>query len=189
MGGLGLGSICSLNLALLTKWLCHLKNEPNSLWVKIIRGLHNLNGEQSSTNLKSWWSGVWISIVKCKAFLDRINIPFDEVMKPGEPGQGRVSPFFVNAEFCVALLRERIVRADFPVCDGRFPWLKTIPLKVLGFIWWAKQNKIASSRALRNRGVVLDSSLCGVCRESEEIGDHLLVSCPLAKDIFHSIFN
>ncbi|XP_052621777.1 inner membrane protein PPF-1, chloroplastic [Lactuca sativa] len=70
-------------------------------------------------------------------------------MKPGIPGQGWVSPFVVNAEFCVALLRDRIERADFPVCDGRFPWLKMIPLKVLGFVWRAKQNKIASSEALQ----------------------------------------
>lgn len=71
------------------------------------------------------------NIVKCKAILDRINIPFDEVMKPGTPGKGWISPFVVNAEFCVALLRDRIERADFPVCDGSFPWLKMIPLKVL----------------------------------------------------------
>nr|KAJ0200170.1 hypothetical protein LSAT_V11C600304690 [Lactuca sativa] len=184
VGGLGLGSIHSLNLALLTKWLWHLKNEPNSLWVKIIRGLHNLNEEQFCTNLKSRWSGVWRSIVKCKAILNRINIPFEEVMKPGESSLGWVSPFVVDEEFCVALLHERIERATFPVCDGFFRWLKMIPLKVLGFIWRAKKNKIASAGALRNRGIEMTSTLCGVCQET---GDHILVSCSLAKGILHSI--
>ncbi|CAI9267319.1 unnamed protein product [Lactuca saligna] len=82
-----------------------------------------------------------------------------------------------------------IERADFLVCHGRFPWIKMIPLKVLRFVWHAKQNKIATAEALRNRGIVMDSSLCGVCRESEETGDHLLVSCTIAKDTLNSIFN
>ncbi|XP_023732432.1 uncharacterized protein LOC111880257 [Lactuca sativa] len=110
-------------------------------------------------------------------------------MKPGTPGQGWISPFVVNAEFCVALLRDRIERADFPVCDGSFPWLKMLPLKVLGFVWRAKQNKIASSDALQKRGILLESSLCGACREAEETGDHLLVACPLVKVIYPSIYN
>lgn len=152
LGGLGLGSIRALHLALLTKWLWKLKNEPNSLWVKIIMGLHNMSAVQNSNQIKGRWTGVWRNIVKRKIALEKINIPLEEILHSGDPQAGQVSPYAVDGEFSVAGLRERIERANFPVCDGYFPWLKIVPLKVSGFVWRAKQNKIPSAGALRNRG-------------------------------------
>ncbi|CAI9279290.1 unnamed protein product [Lactuca saligna] len=108
-------------------------------------------------------------------------------MQLGESGTSWTSPFVVDGEFCVATLRDRIERASFPVCDGVFPWLKTIPLKVLGFVWRAKQNRIPSAEALKNR-VALPSTLCSACSEVDESGDHILVSCSIAKEVFQSIF-
>ena len=67
-------------------------------------------------------------------------------------------------------------------------WLNTIPLKVLGFVWRAKQNRIPSAEALKNRGVTMPSTMCSACREAEESGDHILVSCSLAKGVIQSIF-
>lgn len=114
---------------MLTKWLWRLKCEPNSFWAQVIRGLHNLHGDHAQIQPKSRWTVVWKNILKSKDALDRINIPFEEVMQPGESRVRWVSPFVLDGEFCVVALRDRTERATFPVFDGVFPWLKTIPLK------------------------------------------------------------
>ena len=131
---------------------------------------------------------MWKNIVKSKTALARLNIPPEEVMQLGESGNSWTSTFVVDGDFCVVALRDRIERASFPVCDGVFPWLKTIPLKILGFVWWAKQNRIPSAEALKDIEVAMPSTLCSACNEADESGDHILVSCSIAKEVFQSIF-
>lgn len=74
VGGLGIRSIRSLNLVLLTKWMWRLKNEPNSLWVLIINGLHKMVGENNQFCSKYLWSSEWKNIVKNRKMLEKINI-------------------------------------------------------------------------------------------------------------------
>ncbi|CAI9299325.1 unnamed protein product [Lactuca saligna] len=110
-------------------------------------------------------------------------------MRYEEVGGIWVSSFVTDRQFCVAALRCRIERAYFPVCDVNFPWLKMIPLKVLGFIWRAKQSRIPSAAALKNRGVAMESDICSVCNTTEETGDHILVICTLARNVLRLIFH
>lgn len=170
VGGLGIRSIRSLNLALLTKWMWRLKNEPNSLWVLIINGLHKSEGEHNRfcTKKNNPWRGIWKNIVKSRKMLEKINIHFEDVMRQGETNDTWVSSFVRGEQFCVAALHDRIERASFLVCDGNFPWLKLVPLKVLGFVWRVKQNRIPSAGALKNKGVAMVSTICGVCKVTEE---------------------
>nr|KAJ0217922.1 hypothetical protein LSAT_V11C300121640 [Lactuca sativa] len=42
-GGLGVGSLRALNIALLVKWIWRLIDDKNSVWKEIITGLHNLH--------------------------------------------------------------------------------------------------------------------------------------------------
>lgn len=39
-GGLGVGSLTSINIVLLFKWIWHLKTESTALWKQIITGIH-----------------------------------------------------------------------------------------------------------------------------------------------------
>ncbi|XP_023761644.1 uncharacterized protein LOC111910085 [Lactuca sativa] len=110
-------------------------------------------------------------------------------MRHEEAGGTWVSSFVNDGKLCVAALRDRIERAYFPVCDGNFSWLKMIPLKVLGFIWRAKKSRIPSAAALNNRGVALESTVCGVCNTTEETGDHILVTCSLARNVLRMILH
>lgn len=41
-GGLGVGTICTLNTSLLVKWWWRLKTKQYSLQVNVIKGIHNL---------------------------------------------------------------------------------------------------------------------------------------------------
>lgn len=45
LGGLGVGSIRALTVALIVKWWWRLKYEPSSLWARVITGLHNLKNK------------------------------------------------------------------------------------------------------------------------------------------------
>lgn len=74
VGGLGLGSIKALNLALLAKWKWRIFNERDSLWVKFINGMHSLGLIQPSRMSSRYLSGVWRNIDKCKNSLGKLNI-------------------------------------------------------------------------------------------------------------------
>nr|KAJ0203637.1 hypothetical protein LSAT_V11C500259620 [Lactuca sativa] len=48
VGGIGLGSIKSLNISLLAKWIWRLKTDSSALWANVIRFIHKLDGEHWS---------------------------------------------------------------------------------------------------------------------------------------------
>jgi hypothetical protein len=74
----------------------------------------------------------------------------------------------------------------------RFPW-KGIwgvkaPRRVSFFVWTAAWGKILICDNLMRRGYVL-TGLCCMCRRDWEKGDHLLIHCALARDLWCSILN
>lgn len=54
-------------------------------------------------------------------------------------------------------------------------WCKEIPIKVLGFVWKAIQDKIPSAKALSSHGMSVLSTTCGRCGDLEDV-DHILIS-------------
>ncbi|XP_022007306.1 uncharacterized protein LOC110906491 [Helianthus annuus] len=51
-GGLSIGNIRDLNLALLVKWWWRLKMEPENLWVKVIKSIHVSQRKEESIPIK-----------------------------------------------------------------------------------------------------------------------------------------
>ena len=77
-GGLGVGSLYSLNRALLMKWLWRYKNERSSLWRCVVCGIHNGCRKQVDNLAKKTMPGVWFRIIKVIPELYVIGIdPFD----------------------------------------------------------------------------------------------------------------
>ena len=64
VGGIGLGSIKALNISLLAKWMWRLKYDDSSMWSKVIRCIHNLNGRHWSVFANRSNIGVWKNITK-----------------------------------------------------------------------------------------------------------------------------
>nr|GEW16323.1 RNA-directed DNA polymerase, eukaryota [Tanacetum cinerariifolium] len=62
--GLGIGSFYSLNHALIQKWRWHFFNDPQSLWVLLIKAIHDENGDASSFYNHVRDQGVWGRIVR-----------------------------------------------------------------------------------------------------------------------------
>ncbi|CAI9301072.1 unnamed protein product [Lactuca saligna] len=44
-GGLGMGTIKSLNISLMVKWWRRLRTEASTIWTAVIKGIHNLNSK------------------------------------------------------------------------------------------------------------------------------------------------
>ena len=62
-GGLGVGSLFSLNRAMLFKWLWRFFHNPNALWVSVIRALHGHSGRLRDLSMVGAHSGPWKGII------------------------------------------------------------------------------------------------------------------------------
>ncbi|XP_071688093.1 uncharacterized mitochondrial protein AtMg00310-like [Rutidosis leptorrhynchoides] len=60
-GGLGIGSLNSFNLSLLLKWRWRLVNNPNALWVRVIKEIHG--PESGFAGPGCYTKGLWYDIV------------------------------------------------------------------------------------------------------------------------------
>nr|GEW75034.1 RNA-directed DNA polymerase, eukaryota, reverse transcriptase zinc-binding domain protein [Tanacetum cinerariifolium] len=57
-GGLGVSNFYALNRALLFKWVWRYLSHDNSLWSRVISGIHGLNGQVLSAAFNSTWSSI-----------------------------------------------------------------------------------------------------------------------------------
>ncbi|GJZ73510.1 cytochrome P450 [Tanacetum coccineum] len=79
--GLSIGSLRVSNLAMLAKWWWRFLNEKESLWCKVIRSLHGLDGGLIDNSTSSLISGCWFNIVKLKDDLCDIGINLTSLFK------------------------------------------------------------------------------------------------------------
>lgn len=80
-GGLGIGSIRSLNIALLIKWWWRLNKEPKSLWARVISGIHNLRNKPMAYLHKKKIAGVWGNIANIKNDIEELGIGYNNIFK------------------------------------------------------------------------------------------------------------
>ncbi|GKD23921.1 hypothetical protein Tco_1225624 [Tanacetum coccineum] len=62
-GGLGVLSLYALNRALLFKWVWRFRTQTNSIWTKVIKGIHGVDGNMNK-NVKDKHPSIWLDIVK-----------------------------------------------------------------------------------------------------------------------------
>ncbi|GKA14061.1 RNA-directed DNA polymerase, eukaryota, reverse transcriptase zinc-binding domain protein [Tanacetum coccineum] len=84
-GGLGIGSLYSLNHALIQKWRWRFFNNPQALWVLLIKAIHGEHGDGSSFYNHVRDQGVWGRIVRS------INSMHEKGLVPHSFLQRRVS--------------------------------------------------------------------------------------------------
>lgn len=125
VGGVGLGSLRNLNLALLAKWWWKFKTSPQALWVRIIKGIHNHTNRPWYCFSKRKASGVWSSIDRVKNGLWKLNMGVKDILYSNDGGTTWRSEFVVDGNFSVAKLRSRLDRASHPISDGDFWWLNS----------------------------------------------------------------
>ncbi|KAL4591704.1 hypothetical protein LXL04_004675 [Taraxacum kok-saghyz] len=67
-------------------------------------------------------------------------------------------------------------------------WIHLVPIKVNCFVWRTCLDRIPTSTALALRGVHMTSTDCASCSSGLDDVDHILVDCPIAKDLLIWIF-
>lgn len=79
-GGLGVGSIKSLNISLIVKWLWRLHSDPQALWAKAIHAMHNLQFKPDHHYVSKLLPGTWKNIVGVCNDLRKKDIPIENVL-------------------------------------------------------------------------------------------------------------
>nr|GEU37770.1 RNA-directed DNA polymerase, eukaryota, reverse transcriptase zinc-binding domain protein [Tanacetum cinerariifolium] len=71
MGGLGIGSIFALNVALLFKWVWRFRTCSNGLWVNVIKEIHGIDGcirsSMAGKSTHNPWNFIVQSVSKLQA--------------------------------------------------------------------------------------------------------------------------
>ncbi|GJV63047.1 RNA-directed DNA polymerase, eukaryota, reverse transcriptase zinc-binding domain protein, partial [Tanacetum coccineum] len=62
-GGLGVSSLYALNRALLFKWVWRFHTQQSSLWTKVIKGIHGVDGKLGK-HVKNHHPSIWLDIVR-----------------------------------------------------------------------------------------------------------------------------
>lgn len=78
-GGLGVGCLNSLNIALLSKWWWRLKSEKYSFWGSCIKAIHGLKGVDGESLAKRGIPGIWLTISQVKETLLDWNVSLDSL--------------------------------------------------------------------------------------------------------------
>ncbi|KAJ0507530.1 hypothetical protein HanIR_Chr11g0507201 [Helianthus annuus] len=63
-GGLGIGSLASMNKAMMVKWIVKFRNESTHLWSRVITAIHRRNRNYPTIQLMNSISGIWKNIVQ-----------------------------------------------------------------------------------------------------------------------------
>lgn len=94
-GGLGVGSLASLNWALLTKWIWRFKTENDSLWRRVIGSIHRCERKPIHSWAKKSLPGTWSSIVNVFSTLGNIDIDVSDIFE-FQVGDGKKILFWLD---------------------------------------------------------------------------------------------
>ncbi|KAJ9549508.1 hypothetical protein OSB04_022051 [Centaurea solstitialis] len=186
-GGLGVGSLRSLNLALLAKWWWRLKTDRAALWNKVIFSLHGYKRSSPADPLLSKKSGAWSAISSVNSTLVDFNLDLNLLIHPqyddssNEPVSWRWD-LEGSGLFSVSSLRMALEnKLFFREGDSKTIWLNPLPSKVNIFIWKLQNERLPTLANLSRRGINLPSLLCHFCGLESETEQHLFCSCPIIR--------
>ncbi|GJS64070.1 RNA-directed DNA polymerase, eukaryota [Tanacetum coccineum] len=94
-GGLGIDSLSSSNISLLSKWWWRFYNESDSLWGRVIRSIHGPQGGLLDTSIIKSKSGPWHNIAKLRDDLQLREIDLPSLFKI-KIGNGEIAKFWLD---------------------------------------------------------------------------------------------
>ncbi|KAK1416690.1 hypothetical protein QVD17_25805 [Tagetes erecta] len=81
VGGLGIGSIRDLNIALLTKWKWSFKVNSSALWVNVIKAVHWQPRKHAQFPSNKVFGSAWNNIISIEEVLKAENIDINKLLK------------------------------------------------------------------------------------------------------------
>ncbi|GKE18936.1 hypothetical protein Tco_1426513 [Tanacetum coccineum] len=94
-GGLGVSSYYALNQALMFKWVWRFRNDSNSLWARVIKAMHGVDGRIGKST-KSYHPSAWVDIVNEVNKLKSQGLDLLGLMKK-KVGNGKETSFWDEA--------------------------------------------------------------------------------------------
>ncbi|XP_058185636.1 uncharacterized protein LOC131302861 [Rhododendron vialii] len=192
-GGLGVKNLLIQNLSLLAKWWWRFNSEPDSLWVKVIRGKYNLDHNcwlpRMPTTGKA--TNLWRDICN----IGEVSSCIGSIIQEG---------FRIQLSSCDSLNWRWSSDNHFSVksvynqweSSGQTGspglevlWKNICPPKVEIFAWMAVQSKVATRSVLVGRNMILEgqSSSCPLCSLLMETPQHLFLHCQLSWAVWSQI--
>ncbi|KAF5771882.1 hypothetical protein HanRHA438_Chr13g0581371 [Helianthus annuus] len=77
-GGIGIGSIKDFNIAMLSKWWWRLKDNPNQLWVEVVKAIHDSDSNDKMIPVKKYLPGTWKDIGEVDKILGKMGVQIRE---------------------------------------------------------------------------------------------------------------
>ncbi|KAJ9544963.1 hypothetical protein OSB04_024670 [Centaurea solstitialis] len=179
-GGLGIGSLRALNLAMLFKWHWRDKTESDAMWRSVVRGC---NGSRVPRH------GTWRSILRVENDINELGINISTHLKLNNDDGRWVWDLDHSKSYMVRLLRTLIDGINLPIAEMETEWIRWLPAKVNIQLWRVLLNRLPTRDNLQNRGMVLNSDLCPLCLCTTENLDHLLSTCSTTKTVSAYISN
>nr|GEZ59676.1 RNA-directed DNA polymerase, eukaryota [Tanacetum cinerariifolium] len=204
-GGLGVSSLYALNRSLLLKWVWRFYTQPNSLWVRVVKAIHGVEGKIGAA-IKPRSKSCWLNIVYEIEVLRRKGINVFEFMNI-KVGNGLSMNFWgdkwigvqnvilapledrwkwnleSSGVFSVASMRKRIDDTMLPEVNSKLRWIKFVPIKVNVHVWKVKNDALPTRFNISRRGIAINSLRCEVCSNGVETVNHLFFSCCLVREV------
>ncbi|KAK1422577.1 hypothetical protein QVD17_17860 [Tagetes erecta] len=180
-GGLGVGSLESLNLSLLAKWWWKFKTESHGLWKQAIESIHLTRRGNHFIPGRKDISGVWINIKRIESSLIKQNIDLSRLIVHSNNSWSWLGD--PQGLFSVRSLRKLLYGNNYSA-SYKLKWCKSVPQKVNIFAWQAELDRIPTRQALSCRNINIESILCPLCSQFSETAEHLLISCEYANLIW-----
>ncbi|KAJ0897481.1 putative RNA-directed DNA polymerase [Helianthus annuus] len=134
LGGLGIGDIRNLNLALLSKWWWKFKDNKGALWVRVVEAIHKVKNSFLSFPLNRRVAGIWKDIRGIEKDFSALGMSLLKNLK-GVAGSGDKICFWLVNWVGSGLLKDRFKCLfkvaqnkeakimDFMDGAGQFSWL------------------------------------------------------------------
>ena len=193
-GGLGVGSLKAMNLAMLTKWWWRFKTEKDGLWKKVIQSLHGETGGFNKTIPSGRFTGIWNNILKILKDFHKVNIPLPSWFQEhqNQDDQEVVIKWALDPSglFSVSSLRKACDDYFLKTASNiQFNWNNWVPSSVNILAWRFFHKRLPTKVNLVKRGVTLPSVTCSFCNYADENEDHLFSDCRLSIKILKEVCN
>ncbi|KAJ9555639.1 hypothetical protein OSB04_010253 [Centaurea solstitialis] len=148
-GGLGIGSLRALNLALLTKWRWKEKTEAHAKWIRIVKGCSVSNSNH----------GIWNTILGVDKDLNEMGINVYTFLKLSEDGSSWVWELEPCNKYTVRSMRKLIDGVSLPVDDKETEWIRWLPSKSNIHLWRVLHNRLPTLDNLTKRARILHAHM------------------------------
>nr|GEV64276.1 RNA-directed DNA polymerase, eukaryota, reverse transcriptase zinc-binding domain protein [Tanacetum cinerariifolium] len=217
-GGLGIGSLYSLNHALLQKWRWRFLHNPHALWARLIVDIRGPNEDSSSffSHIKN--KGVWsrivgsINIMHEKGFIPHSSMQrrnngwhivwsrnvsygntanlLDNLLKNSTLNDSDDAWVWYSGNFSLTVkdAHGKIDDVYLPDDGSETRWNRFVPKKVNVFIWRALRDHLPTRWNLGRRGVEIASITCLIYDNGIDTSYHTLCVCSLATSLWIQVF-